>query len=82
MDETETNSMRIEVARRTCATIMEQDDGFDVGAYGWHAVFEANRLPRDAENLHICKPFEYHGSQRIATAVGPYLKRARDTDDQ
>ena len=74
------------VARRTCTTIMEQDDGFDdgfdVGAYGWHAVFEANLLPRDTDNLHICKPFEYNGSQRIVTAVEPYLKRTRDTDDQ
>lgn len=69
-----------EVARRTCTTIMEQDDEFDVGAYGWHAAFEAKLLPRHADCLPIYKPFEYNGSQMIVTKVEPYLNRARNDE--
>jgi hypothetical protein len=69
-----------EVARRTCTTIMEQDDEFDVGAYGWHAAFDAKLLPRHADCLPIYKPFEYNGSQMIVTKVEPYLNRARNDE--
>ena len=68
---------------KTETIIMEQrEDDVDLGMRWWH-VFRVGKLPRDMSGLHVDgKPFTKDNSQIVVTAVEPYLKRTRDTDDQ
>ena len=64
----------LEVARRPCTKIMEQDG--DGGGWrdvsNWQYIIDGGVLPRDMSSLPIGKPFEMDGMQLMVTAVEPY----------